>query len=101
MVPVIKRILYATDLSDTARHAVRYACSIGHQYNAKVTLLHVIPDIVEEISMGTGVNLADLMGKKEWASFNNKGIESAKTAIYDRIRETSQKVTLEIPGGMA
>ncbi|MEN8245527.1 MAG: universal stress protein [Thermodesulfobacteriota bacterium] len=97
MVPAIKRILYATDLSDTARHAVRYACSIGHQYNAKVTLLHVIPDIVEEISMGTGVNLADHMGKKEWASFNNKGIESAKMAIHDRIRETSRKVTLEIP----
>jgi ACR3 family arsenite transporter len=66
MVPDIKRILYATDLSDTARHAVRYACSIGHKYDAKVTLLHVIPDIVEEISIGTGINLIDHMGKREW-----------------------------------
>ncbi len=70
MVPDIKRILYATDLSDTARHAVRYACSIGHQYGAKVTLLHVIPDIVEEISIGTGINRVDHMGKKEWESLN-------------------------------
>ncbi|MBW2296629.1 MAG: universal stress protein [Deltaproteobacteria bacterium] len=97
MVPDIKRILYATDLSDTARHAVRYACSIGHQYNAKVTLLHVIPDIVEEISMGTGVNLADHMGKKEWESFNKNGIEAAKIAIHNRIKETSRRVTREIP----
>jgi len=97
MVPAINRILYATDLSDTARHAVRYACSIGHQYQAEVTLLHVIPDIVEEISMGTGVNLADHMGKKEWASFNTKGINAAKKVIHDRIRETSRKVTREIP----
>jgi ACR3 family arsenite transporter len=66
MVPDIKRILYATDLSDTARHAVRYACSIGHKYDAKVTLLHVIPDIVEEISIGTGINLIDHMGKRKW-----------------------------------
>jgi len=97
MVPAFKHILYTTDLSDTARHAVRYACSIGHQYKAKVTLLHVIPDIVEEISMGIGVNLVDHMGKKEWEFFNNKGIESAKVAIHDRIKETSHKVTQEIP----
>jgi len=97
MVPDIKRILYATDLSDTARHAVRYTCSIGHKYDAKVTLLHVIPDIVEEISIGTGINLIDHMGKKEWDSLNKKGIEAARAAIHDRIRETSRRVTREIP----
>ncbi|RLC04410.1 MAG: bile acid:sodium symporter [Deltaproteobacteria bacterium] len=97
MVPDIKRILYATDLSDTARHAVRYACSIGHKYGAKVTLLHVIPDIVEEISIGTGINLADHMGKREWDSLNKNGIEAARVAIHDRIRETSRRVTREIP----
>ena len=97
MVPDIKRILYATDLSDTARHAVRYACSIGHKYGAKVTLLHVIPDIVEEISIGTGINLADHMGKREWDSLNKNGIEAARAAIHDRIRETSRRVTREIP----
>jgi arsenite transporter len=97
MVPDIKRILYATDLSDTARHAVRYACSIGHKYGAKVTLLHVIPDIVEEISIGTGINLVDHMGKREWESLNKKGIKAAKMAIHNRIRETSRKVTREIP----
>ena len=97
MIPDIKRILYATDLSDTARHAVRYACSIGHRYQATVTLLHIIPDIVEEISMGTGINLVDHMGKKEWEAFNFKGIESAKAAIHQRIKETSQRVAREIP----
>ena len=97
MVPEIKRILYATDLSDTARHAVRYACSIGHQYHAEVTLLHVIPDIVEEISIGTGINLIDHLGKKEWEALNKKGIEAARTAIHERIKETSRRVTREIP----
>ena len=97
LVPDIKRILYATDLSDTARHAVRYACSIGHQYKAEVTLLHVIPDIVEEISMGTGINLADHMGKKEWEDFNRKGIQAAEAAINDRIKHTSREVVREIP----
>lgn len=97
VVPNIKRILYATDLSDTARHAVRYACSIGHRFNAEVTLLHVIPDIMEEISMGTGINLADHMGRKEWEAFNKKGIEGAKIAIHARIKDTSQAVAREMP----
>jgi arsenite transporter len=97
MVPDIKRILYTTDLSDAAQHAVRYACSIGHQYGAKVTLLHVIPDIVEEISIGTGINLVDHMGKNEWESLNKKGIEAARMAIHERIKETSNRVTKEIP----
>jgi ACR3 family arsenite efflux pump ArsB/nucleotide-binding universal stress UspA family protein len=97
LVPTFKRILYATDLSDTARHAVRYACSIGHRFEATVTLLHVIPDVVEELSMGTGVNLAEHMGKKEWESFNKKGVEAARAAIHGRIMETSRRVAREIP----
>ncbi len=42
-----KHILYATDFSENAKHACSYAKSIADQYNAEVTLLHVIK---EEIS---------------------------------------------------
>lgn len=97
MVPEIRKILYATDLSDTARHAVRYACSIGNRYGAQVTVLHVIPDIVERLSAEVGVNMADHMGRKEWESFHSKGIERAKAAIRQRIRETSRDVAREMP----
>jgi nucleotide-binding universal stress UspA family protein len=37
------------------------------------------------------------MGKKEWESFNKNGIEAAKSAIHERIRETSRRVAREIP----
>jgi ACR3 family arsenite efflux pump ArsB len=36
MVPPIQKILYANDLSDTAHHAVRYACSIGNSFGVLV-----------------------------------------------------------------
>ncbi|MBC2743120.1 MAG: bile acid:sodium symporter [Desulfosarcina sp.] len=97
MVPPIQKILYATDLSDTARHAVRYACSIGNGFAAKVTVLHVIPDVLESLSREAGIDLADHMGKKAWADFHINGIGKAKDAIYQRIRETSRNVTKELP----
>jgi ACR3 family arsenite transporter len=97
MVPPIQKILYATDLSDTARHAVRYACSIGNRFGASVTLLHVIPDVLDALSREAGIDLADHMGRKAWADFHINGIEKAKETIYQRIRETSRNVSKEIP----
>lgn len=97
MVPDIKRILYASDLSETARYAVRYACSIGNKYNSHVTILHVVPDILEEFSAGTGINLVDHVGKKKWNEFNKNGIEAAKQIIKKRIKKTSELIMKEIP----
>ena len=97
MVPPIQKILYATDLSDTARHAVRYACSIGNRFGASVTLLHVIPDVLDALSREAGIDLVDHMGRKAWADFHINGIEKAKETIYQRIRETSRHLSKAIP----
>lgn len=37
-------ILYATDFSENANHACSYAKSLSDQYDAEITLLHVIKD---------------------------------------------------------
>lgn len=40
--PIIQRILYPTDLSENARHALSYAVSMANRYGAKITVMHVI-----------------------------------------------------------
>jgi len=40
----IKRILYATDLSETAVHAFSYALSLALAYDASITMLHVVSE---------------------------------------------------------
>jgi nucleotide-binding universal stress UspA family protein len=40
----IKKILYATDLSETAVHAFAYAASIANMYGADITILHVFAE---------------------------------------------------------
>lgn len=97
LIPAIQKILYATDLSETARHAARYACGLGEQYQAVVTLVHVIPDVVESLSAEAGVNLGDYIGEKEWRAYHEKGIALAREAIHQRIRETSRHVKEAMP----
>jgi nucleotide-binding universal stress UspA family protein len=41
----IRRILVTTDFSEGTGDAIRYAFSIGQEYQAKVTLMHVLNDI--------------------------------------------------------
>ena len=43
----VKKILYATDLSENARYAFAYAVSLADLYGAKITLLHVLPEVSE------------------------------------------------------
>jgi nucleotide-binding universal stress UspA family protein len=40
--PKIKKILYATDLSDGSSHVFRYALSQARHYQAKISILHVV-----------------------------------------------------------
>jgi nucleotide-binding universal stress UspA family protein len=48
----IKRILYATDLSENARHAFAYAVSLANLYGASITLLHVLSEVPESLDRG-------------------------------------------------
>jgi nucleotide-binding universal stress UspA family protein len=45
MVPQIKKILYATDLSKNSVYAFRYAMSMAETYDAEIVILHVIEPI--------------------------------------------------------
>ena len=93
----VKKILFATDLSETARHAVKYACSIGNKYNAQVHAVHIVPDVLDEYSSGTGIDLSGIIDKTKKSELNQDNIEKAKTAIHERMKITSQKVLEEIP----
>ncbi len=42
MVPEIKKILYATDLTKNSAYASRYAVDLARKYNAKVIILHIV-----------------------------------------------------------
>ena len=62
MIPQIKRILYATDLSENAKHAFTYAATIANRFDAKITVLHVL----ESISPSTEWQIVEYLGEDRW-----------------------------------
>ena len=49
----VERILYATDFSEGASHALPYAVDLAKNYNAKLYVLHVVYDFVK----ATGIHV--------------------------------------------
>ncbi|GAB6906062.1 hypothetical protein JCM12296A_18970 [Desulfosarcina cetonica] len=97
MVPTFRNILYATDLSETARHAVRYACSIGNQFGAAVKVLHVVPDQTDLYASETGIPVKGGNGNADANDLNRPAVEAAIEKVHQRIRETASNVVQEIP----
>jgi nucleotide-binding universal stress UspA family protein len=93
----IQKILFATDISETAKFAARYACSIGNKFDAKVWVMHVVKDPLEAQSFQAGMNLSGQMDPEEKQRLDEQALELAKKKVQERIRKTSQKVLEEIP----
>ena len=94
LVANIKKILFASDMSTTAKFAARYACSIGNSFNAKVWVIHVVPDLLEAYSSEAGIRVSN--DENQTADFNKQAMDEAKQLLQERIRQTSKKVLAEI-----
>jgi len=57
MVPQIKKILYATDLSKNSSHAFLYATEMAKRFDAKIVILHVIQSFPAYIDAYAGLTV--------------------------------------------
>ena len=89
MIPEIKKILYATDLSENAKHAFAYAAILANRFDAKITVIHVI----ETISTNAELQIVEYLGKDRWKEIqkNNKQqyIENTKKSLNNFCEEMS------------
>jgi len=78
----IKKILYATDLSEGARNAFAYAISLANAYKASITILHVI-------FKDPALNTLALMhiGREEWLKIKKRIYDSAREALISKKKE--------------
>ena len=83
MMPTIDKILYATDLSSSAKYAFGYAASMAHKYGAQITILHVLEQISETIN----VQLASIMGQDRWQELQTRNQREAEAAIRQRLTD--------------
>jgi nucleotide-binding universal stress UspA family protein len=75
----IKKILYATDLSESARYAYAYAVSLADHYCASITLVHVLHDAPGFIE--------NLIGAEKYEEIKQRHFDEAREALIGKRRE--------------
>ena len=76
----IKTILYATDLSESARFAAVYAFSQADAYGARIILLHVLPEMPEIMDRG----VVGYIDEGQWESIKESHLQDAKEALISK-----------------
>ena len=67
MIPQIRKILYATDLSKNSAYAFFYAVDMAKKYNANIVILHTVEPIPHVYAEG-GTSVLRSIEKKQQAS---------------------------------
>jgi nucleotide-binding universal stress UspA family protein len=90
IIPEIKKILYATDLSENARYSFRYAVSLSHQYDASLTILHVL-----EVRTGYVYDLSNYLGAEKWEELKKSHDEETLRTVETRLTDFCDEVAAE------
>ena len=93
MIPEIKKILYATDLSDNARYAFGYAISLADLYDAKITIIH----IVENLTPFATALVEDIVGSEKMDTLRKEKESKIIESIRQRLEDFCQQAIREVP----
>ena len=80
MIPKIKKILFATDRSENARHAYLYAAGQAISNDAGMVILHV----VEKAPGGIQAQLQEMFGSDRWREIQEEHDRAARNIIIGK-----------------
>ena len=87
MIPVIKKLLYSTDLSQNAAYAFRYAALLAKKLDATIVVLHV----VEKMSPDAQLVLMAYLDKKDREKLLKERVSRAIERIKNRLKLFCEK----------
>ena len=79
----VKKILYATDLSENARFAYAYAVSLANLYGAQITLMHVLPEISELMDK----HVIGYIDAERWEEIKAQHFNEAREALIGKRKD--------------
>jgi nucleotide-binding universal stress UspA family protein len=77
----IKKILYATDLSETAGHSFSYAVSLANMYGAGMTILHVLAEFPGEEF------ITNMVDSDTWKEIKKRHYSEAREQLIGKKRD--------------
>lgn len=87
MIPNIKRILYATDLTKNSAYAFRYAVASAQKHDAQIHILHVIEKFPSQIEGRLEMYFDALKLEKSWQEKRDEQIKR----IHDRLKDFAKR----------
>lgn len=96
--PLFQRILFATDMSDNAVHAARYAVRLAHDHQAQLTVVNVVTDEIEEMSANMRYDLAAHCDQDCLDAIGSDTVKKGKEALTERIRTVYSEIIDSIDG---
>jgi len=93
MLPNYQNILYATDLTINSEYAFKHAVMLARTSQAKIYMLHVIP----EIDAGFRTYVSTVMGQGMLESFEEKQEEEARKDLTARLEQFIQNELADRP----
>ncbi len=93
MLPDIRKILYATDLSPNARRAFGYAASLANRYGAGLVVLHVLNDA----AVSSDSLIISMVGEQKWNDLKRNNTEAAMRMIRERVESFCEEAEAEMP----
>ena len=79
----VKKILYATDLSENARYAFAYAVSLANLYGAKLVMLHVLPEVPQILDSA----VAGYISSGRWEEIKQQHFQEAKDSLIGKRKD--------------
>ena len=79
----IKKILYTTDLSWSARYAFAYALNLAGKYQASLVILHVLEEVPDLDRKVTGY-----ISEKDWAEIRARNEDEARQQLIGKRRDS-------------
>lgn len=87
MLPIIKNILYATDLSKNSAFAFRYAMALADSLDAKITILYILPMVDSAME----VPIITQMGEDQYIRLREEQSKETIEKIKERLREFTNR----------
>jgi len=87
MLPSIKNILYATDLSKNASFAFRYAMTLADALDTKINILYILPMVDSAME----VPIITQMGEEMYYKLREEKSREIIENIKNRLQDFSQK----------
>jgi nucleotide-binding universal stress UspA family protein len=95
MLPLIKNILYLTDLSKNSAYVFRYAVQLARTFDATITILHVVKTIEPAMEIPILVH----MGEEAYQTLIKEREQEIITGIKSRLQEFTEKELHDDPKG--